>query len=1393
MSKRAPSPEQPRQNRPTFFSYISPLSQNLQRGCGIYSRLHGAGLGAVLSQIPAEKPRLIITADPESAEDLAADLRIFSQNPDSADVFTPWDILPSETDQPDLDVARARISLLKQLKCGAAQTIIAPITAIVQPTLSPEDLEGGYLSVSSGKNITPEVLLARLVEAGFESAIQVEAPGQFVRRGGIIDVFPLFAQKPTRIDFFGDEIDTVRYFDPATQESESALPENEEIILLDVSRTTMTRAFTRKNTSSIFSHLPENTPVLLVHPERSLHDAELYISGFDGDAPLFSLKKISEFLSKFPLSIAPEYSNTSWPETLPPCPDEPLVIDCQMQSMNRMDGGIEVALGELRALSSKHAQIEIYCNNAAEQQRLSEVLAEKDPALANAVTLKLGRLSAGFYAEDLNLAIATDHEIFGRKQLRRTAKKRYSGNPIADFTSLKTGDTVVHVVHGIARYEGIETIDSGGTIGDHLCLRFAEDRRLYVPLSHIDLVQRYVGSREARPPLSKLGTTGWARRKLAAEKAVRDIAADLLRMQAVRRALPGISYPSDDELQMEFDNAFPFEETPDQLAAISDIKSDQQKPQPMDRLLCGDVGFGKTEVAMRAAFKTASNGKQVAVLVPTTILAEQHYRTFRERMAEYPVRVVSLSRFRTPQETRDAVEAIADGRADILIGTHRILSQDVNFKDLGLVIIDEEQRFGVEHKERLKELRASVDILTMTATPIPRTLNMAMLGLRDISNLATAPVERQAIRTMVVKYSESLIRRAILRELARGGQVFFLHNRVHNIDHIAADLCRLVPEAKFGIAHGQMDEGELLEMMTKFIDHKLDVLVCTSIIESGVDIPNVNTLFVNNADHFGLSELHQLRGRVGRYKYQAYAYFLIPPHRPVTPVAQKRLQALEEYSELGAGFRLAMRDLEIRGAGNVLGAEQSGQIHNIGFDLYCRLLEKVVADLKGEKVEEEEPVELDIGTHAYIPTEYINDETQRIDFYRRLSSAKDNDALLHLRKYLHDRYGSPPEPVDNLFDDQRLRHRAMDAGLSYIGRLDNALVLGFQKSKGSRCISRLRCLAFKTTPLEGAKWRVQIARKKLDIRALNDVLCGIINTLSLDDDEFNRQKREGILGAESESAFSHEEEDEYGKNYAFPLSDRAWAGNYDDGENISDEPKEEQFEGKTHIVHLTPPSSSDSDLKKDGKKNTSIADRIKPKIGPSPAPHEAAPASLPAMIPSIDIPRLEVFTGKGKKKNKLKAQPSYFGGKPNAPISAERERILAEARAEQRRQEQLESGEVEENADITPEPQEKQTVNLPGTAILSVQIQENLGLLTVSVAEHSFDARAFGTVTVQIYSAHETPRVKKSLYFRYTGTAHAATGQTGLTLRADTPDEAKTVQKEYAKGTPLRLHPGIFE
>ncbi|MDR1520350.1 MAG: transcription-repair coupling factor [Planctomycetota bacterium] len=1040
------------------------------------------------------RPLLLVAPDPEIAGDILNDLGFYLGDAAPPPLFWPaWDILPFETDRPDVEVAADQVEVLRScLERPESLWIVAPITALLQPTLPPETIRAGGLSIAAGFAASPETLVARLVEGGLEPVAQVDAPGQFSRRGGIVDVFPMLGDAPFRIEFFGDEIETVRIFDPGNQRSGPPLAE--PVVLVDVSRDSFSRI--GGSPIGLADYLPPETAVILWHPERIARVAGLYAGGFSRPGSLRDFAEVAEKLSRHPLVAVPDIDGDPWPG--PPWRDPafPAAVNLGASGWERLTGGFDGAVRELGLLAGKAIRIVVACNNAGEERRLRQMLADADPALLERIDVRLGRLSRGFIRESASggEAFVSDHELFGRLTPARSGRKRrFAGAPITDFAELRDGDYVVHMANGIARFEGMKTLEANGAEQDFLTLRFAEDARIYVPISHIDLVQRYIGLGGAAPQLSKLGSAAWAKRKETVERAVRDIAQDLLASQAKRLSSPGIALPPDDQMVREFDASFPYEETPDQLSADDDIRRNQQSEAPMERLLCGDVGFGKTEMAARAAFRTVNAGRQAAVLVPTTILAEQHYRTFSERMADYPVRVECLSRFRSQAEQEKIVEELRNGRIDVVIGTHRLLSGDVGFKDLGLVVIDEEQKFGVESKERMKNFRNGVDILTMTATPIPRTLHMSLLGLRDISSLATAPRERHSVKTIVARRTWEVIRRAVLREISRGGQCFFLHNRVHNIDELTAKLREVVPEARFGIGHGQMGEGELLAVMRGFLDGKIDVLVCTTIIESGVDIPNVNTLFVNEADHFGLSELHQLRGRVGRYKHQAYAYFLVPEKRPVSPEAAKRLQALQEYGELGSGFRIAMRDLEIRGAGNLLGLEQSGHIHLIGFDLYCRLLEKAVAAEKGVPLENDDRAELDIGSRAFIPPEYIPTEAQRIEFYRRLNRIRNLEQLAELRNYVRDRYGRPPAPVERCFRDQELRIRMLAAGVEALGRLDGALAATFSEKAAGRGIALLRHAGFKVDNLRDRQWRIEAAG--LPAGAAEDEAAGMADRL----------------------------------------------------------------------------------------------------------------------------------------------------------------------------------------------------------------------------------------------------------------------------------------------------------
>ncbi|HKZ00642.1 MAG TPA: transcription-repair coupling factor, partial [Pyrinomonadaceae bacterium] len=710
----------------------------------------------------------------------------------------------------------------------------------------------------------------------------------------------------------------------------------------------------------------------------------------------------------------------------------------------------------------------------------------------------VGRLSGGFAFPAARLVVHVEGELFeaeahaveprseGRPQ-RAEGRMRRSRSAafLSDFRDLKPGDFVVHIDHGIGRFGGLQMLDLGPRSGEFMLLYYADDAKLYVPVERLDLVQRYSSAEGHQPQLDRLGGLGWQKTKAKAKRAMRDMADELLRLYAERKLVSGYAFSADTPWQSEFEDGFEYVLTPDQETAIEDVRRDMEEPTPMDRLLCGDVGYGKTEVAMRAAFKSVMEGKQAAVLTPTTVLAYQHYDTFRNRFAPFPVKIELLSRFRSAREQKEVVKRVESGEVDVIIGTHRLLSKDVTFKDLGLVVVDEEQRFGVAHKERLKQLKKRVDVLTLSATPIPRTLNMSLTGLRDMSLIETAPRDRLAIQTQVVQFSENVIKSAIELELGRGGQVFFIHNRVETIDTIAALVQRLVPAARLAVGHGQMNEKEMERVMLDFIEFKYDVLVATTIIENGIDIPRANTIIINRADQYGLSQLYQLRGRVGRSNRRAYAYLLIPGEQELTPIARRRLAAIREFSDLGAGFRIAALDLELRGAGNLLGGQQSGHMDALGFDLYTQMLERTVAELRGEAVEDETSVSINLGVNVAIPEEYISDMGQRLRTYKRISSARDEEILATIRNEVRDRYGSFPISVEQLFAYARLRRMAESVGAVSLDRTADGLAIKF--SEKAR-ISPEKLLQFVSSYEDRTFSPSGVLRLKLDEENSDDIL-----------------------------------------------------------------------------------------------------------------------------------------------------------------------------------------------------------------------------------------------------------------------------------------------------------------
>ncbi len=928
-----------------------------------------------------------------------------------------------------------RVRLLKLL--GAAEPVkllVTSIQALMQPVPSRDAIEQHTRSLAGGDTVEPGELARWLVENGFHHTTAVELPGEFSMRGGIVDVFAPDWYDPVRIEFFGDQIESLRCFDVASQRSKAKLAAV-EVTILDP---------TAAHDDHLASFLPKRNWFLLAEPVELEEEGRHYLQRTAEVGQCHSVAETMRRVLQFPSVSASGVAEAS------------LDTNCRLkiESVERFSGEIGKVRRELETATAGQ-DVHIVCQTEAEVRRLEEVFGQTELALGGRLHFSIGRLRSGFRFLSEQIVLLGGGELFHRTDLTRPAQRRL-GRAIDSFLELREGDLVVHVTHGVARYRGLDLLEKDGRSEEHLKLEFAGRTQVYVPASKVDLVQKYVGGTKSRPKLAKLGGRAWTRQKEAVEKAVMDLAADMLHLQARRASRPGISFAVDTQWQEEFDASFPYRETDDQEATIAAIKGDMRASRPMDRLLCGDVGYGKTEVAMRAAFKAVDAGYQVAVLVPTTVLAEQHHRTFCSRMAEFPFEIASLSRFSTRKKQTETVRRLAEGSVDIVIGTHRLAQRDVQFQNLGLVIIDEEQRFGVEVKERLKTLREIVDVMTMTATPIPRTLHMSLLGLRDISNLETPPEDRLAVETRVSRFDDDVIRNAVMRELSRGGQIFFVHNRVNDIEAVANRLRQIVPEANIAIGHGQMPEKQLSKVMLDFVDHRFDILLATTIVESGLDIPNANTIFIDEADRYGLADLHQLRGRVGRYKHRAYCYLLINPDKHISPVAAKRLRAIQEFSDMGAGFAIAMRDLEIRGAGNILGTQQSGHIAQVGYELYCELLEKAVRRLRQLPPRVTVDVHVDLPVEAYIPRSYVPDMRAKIDLYRRMARISTQSELQEFRDELGDRFGQPPSVVVKLVDMTELRVTAHEWGVDSIHLEEGYVVLGYVDSRRIRQLSARR-------------------------------------------------------------------------------------------------------------------------------------------------------------------------------------------------------------------------------------------------------------------------------------------------------------------------------------------------
>ncbi|MDR1492259.1 MAG: transcription-repair coupling factor [Planctomycetaceae bacterium] len=948
----------------------------------------------------SKKPSLLTIAvdNQENLERFCDDLSLFfGQNvvafPEIDDMETPFRIADERFGK--------RIRVLKTLAEQSADQpaiLVASIAALLQPVPTANILQKKTRQIQVGKELAQNELTRWLVDGGYHATSGVELPGEFALRGSIVDIFAPDWETPVRIEFFGDEIESLRKFEVATQRS---LEKIREISLTQLRQDEIYEGF-------LSDYLSSESWLMLVEPEQLETSGRDYLRRFSQPEKLHKISDVFQRLLAFPAVSA----NTLAQKV------GDVVYSMNVASVYQLHGGLPKIREELMQIDVK--DFYLVCQTDAEITRLTEAFELLPIARQNRLHFLTGRLSCGFRLLEHSIIVIGANQLFERNDLRQTSRRRLV-KAIDSFTELKEGDYVVHVSHGIARYHGFLLLTKGTQEEEHLKLEFADEVVLYVPVSKIGFVQKYIAGGKSKPKLAKLHGQLWAKQKREVQEAVFDLAVEMIDIQAAREFQPGISFPEDSDWQREFDAAFPYHETADQRTAIETVKNDMQKRRPMDRLICGDVGFGKTEVAIRAVFKAVDAGYQTAVLVPTTVLAEQHYRTFSERLREFPFEIAALSRFASKKRQEEIIEQLAEGTIDIVIGTHRLVQQDVKFKNLGLVVIDEEQRFGVTTKEQFKHIRTTVDVLTMTATPIPRTLHLSLLGIRDISNLETPPDDRRAVETKLARWDEQLIRSAFLREIQRGGQIFFVHNRVNDIELIASKLRRLTPEARVSVGHAQMPEHELEQTMLDFIQHKFDVLVATTIIESGLDIPNANTIFIDEADRYGLSDLHQLRGRVGRYRNQAYCYLIVHPDKILSDLSRKRLRAIEEYSRLGAGFSIAMRDLEIRGAGNILGTRQSGHIAAVGYEMYCDFLDAAVRTLKQLPQKNGIDVEIDLPGKALIPMNYVSDQRQKIDLYRRIVRISTREELADFRREIEDRFGKLPKSAERLLLHAEIR------------------------------------------------------------------------------------------------------------------------------------------------------------------------------------------------------------------------------------------------------------------------------------------------------------------------------------------------------------------------------------
>ena len=1151
-------------------AHLLPLLNDDRDFTGLAARL-AAGDQAAVADLPAavrpfvamglaarlRRPVLLVVSRPDHAADLRDLLSLYAPPGVTVQAWPASDTIPYERLPRDPAKTAAQLSTLMhwaEFDGAAGPTIlVAPARGLMQQLLTPAELRAATQVLAVGATVDVGALLSGWVAAGYEAVSVVESPGTFSRRGGIVDVWPPTHEWPVRLELWGDTIDSLRVFDPATQRSQRkvervSVPPPVDVPLwavrharpaidaeadlaplrpeaVDEWRAMLERAaagtpvaelellapYLLDRPASLLDYLPADVLVIVDEPDS------VAMAGSQVEMQAEELRAQFERQGELPAGLRRPYH--AWDDvwravqaraalrfgSAPADADAGAVTLAGFEAALALGGqtdrlvalvGARIGAGQRTVLVSEQservadilAEHDIFA--VARKGRAPAAAGELNPPVPGTVEVVHGELGGGWAHAGLQTLVLSDLELFGWQRQRRAPGRRRSATAARAFLErLRPGDYVVHIEHGIARYGGLVQREAGGVEREYLLLEYAGADRLYVPVDQTDRVLAYSGPAGGEPVLNRLGSPEWERTKRRVRKAVAELAQELLTIYAARETVSRAPHPADSEWQREMEEAFPYDETPDQARAIEEVKADMEAAEPMDRLICGDVGYGKTEVALRAAFKAINGGRQVAVLVPTTVLALQHYETFTRRLGTFPVRVEMLSRLRSKRHQDEVVKELASGRVDLVIGTHRLLQRDVRFRNLGLVIVDEEQRFGVRHKERLKQLRVEVDVLTLSATPIPRTLHMSLVGVRDMSLIETPPEERLPIRTFVRPAGDDLIREVILRELDRGGQVYFVHNRVQSIAHVAHRLRELVPEARFLVGHGQMDEDVLERVMLAFVRQEADVLICTTIIESGLDISNVNTLIIDNAVHFGLAQLYQLRGRVGRSSSRAYAYLLYDPARPMTLEAQERLEAIQEATELGAGFRIALKDLELRGAGNLLGAEQHGHMEAVGFDLYTRMLAQAVELARGNPPPRElAAIKLDLPLDAHLPADYVPDPDVRLMLYQRLAQPASPAAIADLERELIDRFGPLPAPARNLLEVLRIKSRALELGIDSIGPVEDELVVRPVPTAGldARALGRVGRGAVRATP---STVRLNLRRLGDDwLAALFDVL-----------------------------------------------------------------------------------------------------------------------------------------------------------------------------------------------------------------------------------------------------------------------------------------------------------------